>query len=253
MLDEARRLQIDELRLNRAEELLEITFKSRALLRRALTHPSAVMDLADSFTQFSLIGDAVVVQTVAHHVRDLRADATSALHFVKDHQIISIEENTASRENLSKVASDRSMGSLLFLPPELEKARSELHIDLLRKALCGVIGGLQEDQGPEVASAKAWSWLLMDFNKRIAYYAAGRASVRRIAVSKCVELARKKYGASTFECREALAPGEKGSRHFVISVYYAGRLLGVGKASSKQEAKQRAAINAWANKSTWPD
>lgn len=220
-------------KLTALETLLQVTFRDRSLLLRAVTHHSCCPETAvrDSYDTLEFLGDAIIGSHVVEHIYRSFPNASEG-------EMTSLKSEVVSRRVLARV------GQKLGLFPHIrvdidnlrtfnERSRDSLCADVLE----AIVGAIQIDQGAEVTHAfiartifpmvTQLSQQSLDTNPK------GR--LQKIVLLRSGNLPRYRVLEQS---------GRNNDRVFTVGVFEHDVLLGLGKASSIKEAGRLAARQA---------
>ncbi|HET7639340.1 MAG TPA: ribonuclease III [Ktedonobacteraceae bacterium] len=215
------------------EALLQITFKDRSLLQRAITHHSCCPETAirDSYDTLEFLGDAILGAHVVEYIFRNFPDASEG-------EMTALKSEVVSRRVLSKIGQE--IGLFPYICVDIanmrtfnERSRDSLCTDVLE----AIIGAIHIDQGPEAARAFVAHTILpvvsqvskqtLDTNPK------GR--LQKIVLQRSNSLPRYRVLEQS---------GRNNDRIFTVGVFEREFLLGLGKASSIKEAGRMAAREA---------
>jgi len=208
---------------------LGVEFSDRALLRRALTHPSYSLEQGgDDYERLEFLGDAVLGWVVASRLYNDFPDLPEGL-------LTRMKAALASGKTLADVARALGLGeAMLFGRGAVKEATRD---SVLENAFEAVVGAVFLDKGPEAAS----DFVLRVLGDRIEPTALLSATAD--AKTRLQELTQSRgAGLPSYEI-----VGQSGPAHdprFTAVVCVAGKVTGTGTGTSKQEAQQAAAASA---------
>src|SRR6266487_6209200 len=134
-------------KLAELEALLQVTFRDRSLLQRAITHHSCCPETAvqDSYDTLEFLGDAIISAHVVEHIYRTFPDAAEG-------EMTTLKSEAVSRRILAKIG--QRLGLFPFIRVDIanlrtfnERSRDSLCADVLE----ALVGTIQVDQGPEAA------------------------------------------------------------------------------------------------------
>src|SRR3989440_10455654 len=134
-------------KLAELEALLQVTFRDRSLLQRAITHHSCCPETAvrDSYDPLEFLGDAIISAHVVKHIYRTFPNAT-------DGEMTSLKSEVVSRRILAQIG--QALGLFPYIRVDIanlrtfnERSRDSLCADVLE----ALVGAIQIDQGPEAA------------------------------------------------------------------------------------------------------
>jgi ribonuclease III len=219
--------------LEALEELLQVTFRDRSLLLRAVTHHSCCPDTAvhDSYDTLEFLGDAIIGAHVVEHIYRTFPDASEG-------EMTSLKSEVVSRRILARIG--QQMGLFPFIRVDIANLRT--FNDRSRDSLCAdvleaLVGAIQIDQGPAVAR---------DFVARLILPMASQLNHHSIDTNpkgKLQKIVLRRSG-NLPRYRVLEQSGHTNDRVFTVGVFERDFLLGMGKASSIKEAGRLAAREA---------
>ncbi len=195
----------NEDKLVELEALLQVTFRDRSLLQRAVTHHSCCSETAvhDSYDTLEFLGDAIIGAHVVEHIYRTFPDASEG-------EMTSLKSEVVSRRILAKIG--QALGLFPYIRVDIanlrtfnERSRDSLCADVLE----ALVGAIQIDQGPEAA--------------------------RDFILQRSGSLPRYRVLEQS---------GRNNDRVFTVGVFEQDLLLAMGKASSIKEAGRLAARQA---------
>src|SRR5712691_159292 len=134
-------------KLEELEALLQVSFRDRSLLLRAVTHHSCCPETAihDSYDTLEFLGDAIIGAHVVEHIYRTFPDASEG-------EMTSLKSEVVSRRILARIA--QKLGLFPYIQVDIanlrtfnERSRDSLCADVLE----AVIGAILIDQGHEAA------------------------------------------------------------------------------------------------------
>src|SRR5437868_7638094 len=137
----------NEDKLGELEALLQINFRDRSLLRRAITHHSCCPETAvhDSYDTLEFLGDAIIAAHVVEYIYRSFPDASEG-------EMTALKSEVVSRRILARIG--QKLGLFPYICVDVanlrtfnERSRDSLCADVLE----ALVGAIQIDQGPEVA------------------------------------------------------------------------------------------------------
>jgi ribonuclease III len=223
----------NEDKLEELEALLQVTFRDRSLLLRAVTHHSCCPETAvhDSYDTLEFLGDAIIGAHVVEHIYRTFPDASEG-------EMTSLKSEVVSRRILARIG--QQLGLFPYIRVDIanlrtfnDRSRDSLSADVLE----ALVGAMQIDQGPEVARdfvartilpmVSQLSQQTLDSNPK------GR--LQKIVLQRSGNLPRYRVLEQS---------GRNNDRVFIVGVFEQDFLLGIGKASSIKEAGRIAAREA---------
>src|SRR5947199_5059830 len=137
----------NEDKLAELEALLQVTFRDRSLLQRAITHHSCCPEspVQDSYDTLEFLGDAIISAHVVEHIYRSLPDAPEG-------EMTSLKSEVVSRRILARIG--QKLGLFPYIRVDIANLRT--FNDRSRDSLCAdvleaLVGAIQIDQGPEVA------------------------------------------------------------------------------------------------------
>ncbi len=214
--------------LERAEELIGYAFDDPTLLKKALTHPSAVEGhaLEDSYERLEFLGDALLGAIVSAYLYQHHPE-------MDEGELTRAKTSLVSGEHLSDVADDLGLGPCIFLGESEHGTNNRglrSALENVYEALCGALyldGGrlvferfvrrtvLAEPMLPDVFVETSPKSLLQEFAQQ------------QLHLSPVYELVSR--------------VGPPHSPTFTFEVRVGERTLGTGVGASKKEAEKAAA------------
>jgi len=222
----------DSARVDRAEEILGRTFTDRELLRRALTHPSAVEDTdADGFYErLEFLGDSVLGFIIAEETFD-------RFPTMREGGMTRIKVSLVAGSVLSGVA--RELGLLdALIVGESERGTGGRGLNsALENAYEALTAALYIDGGLDAAR----EWVLRTLGPLITEDAAATPENPK---SRLQELVQARGESPVYQTTAIEGPPH--DRTFSVTVDVAGVRLGEGSGRTKREAEAAAATVALA-------
>src|ERR1700730_2062925 len=139
----------NEDKLVELEVLLQVTFRDRSLLQRAVTHHSCCSETAvhDSYDTLEFLGDAIIGAHVVEHIYRTVPDASEG-------EMTSLKSEVVSRRILAKIG--QALGLFPYIRVDIanlrtfnERSRDSLCADVLE----ALVGAIHLDHGAETARA----------------------------------------------------------------------------------------------------
>lgn len=215
------------------ETLLQVTFRDRSLLLRAVTHHSCCPETAvqDSYDTLEFLGDAIIGAHVVEHIYRSFPNASEG-------EMTSLKSEVVSRRILARV------GQKLGLFPHIrvdidnlrtfnERSRDSLCADVLE----AIVGAIQIDQGTEVVH---------EFVARTIFPMVTQLSQQSLDTNPKGRLQKivLRRSGNLPRYRVLEQSGRNNDRIFTVGVFEHDVLLGLGRASSIKEAGRLAAREA---------
>ncbi len=222
------------------EQRLDYGFQNPDLLRRALTHPSAVSDRGaagqlESYQRLEFLGDRVLGLVIADMLAAAFPEADEGgLH--RRHAAM------VRKETCAEVGAELGIGEALFLGEGEENSGGRAKETILGDACEAVIGAVYTDGGLETARAvieRMW-------RPRMAH----RNRSQRDAKSTLQEWAQGQ-GLSVPRYNVVGESGPAHAPHFTVRVEIDPFVPATGEGSSKREAEQSAAATLLIREGVW--
>jgi ribonuclease-3 len=216
------------------EDVLEVRFRDRDLLRQALVHRSYL----NENPQFELphnerlefLGDAVLELIVTEHL---------FAHYDKpEGELTNWRASLVKGEMLASVAQKMQLESALYLSKgEAKDTNSKARRYILANAVEAVIGATYLDQGYDMAKHLVKKFILGELPNII------EKKLYLDPKSKFQEAAQEHVGITpSYKVLEQSGPDH--AKHFVIGVFLNEEQVATGEGTSKQEAQINAAQKA---------
>src|SRR5437588_1653572 len=220
-------------KLAELEALLQVTFRDRSLLQRAITHHSCCPETSvrDSYDTLEFLGDAIISAHVVEHIYRTFPNASEG-------EMTSLKSEVVSRRVLAKIGQE--LGLFPFIRVDIanlrtfnERSRDSLCADVLE----AIVGAILIDQGAEMAR---------DFVARIILPVVHKLSQQTLDTNPKGRLQKivLQRSGSLPRYRVLEQSGRNNDRVFTVGVFERDFLLGLGKASSIKEAGRIAAREA---------
>jgi ribonuclease-3 len=223
----------NEDKLAELEALLQITFRDRSLLQRAVTHHSCCPETAvqDSYDTLEFLGDAILGVHVVEYIFRTFPESTEG-------EMTALKSEVVSRRVLSKIG--QALGLFPFI--RIDTSNMRTFNDRSKDSLCtdvleAIIGAIHIDQGPEVARdfiVRTVLPVVADVNQQT-LDTNPKGRLQKIVLQRSGSLPRYRVLEQS---------GRNNDRAFTVGVYEQDLLLGLGKASSIKEAGRLAAREA---------
>src|ERR1700694_3845041 len=215
------------------EALLQVTFRDRSLLERAITHHSCCPETAvqDSYDTLEFLGDAIISAHVVEHIYRSVPKASEG-------EMTALKSEVVSRRILAKIG--QALGLFPYIRVDIanlrtfnERSRDSLCADVLE----ALVGAIQIDQGPETAR---------DFVARTILPVIAPLSQQSLDTNPKGRLQKiiLQRSGSLPRYRVLEQSGRNNDRVFTVGVFEQDLLLAMGKASSIKEAGRLAARQA---------
>jgi len=220
-------------KLAELEALLQVTFRDRSLLQRAITHHSCCPETAvqDSYDTLEFLGDAIISAHVVEHIYRTFPNASEG-------EMTSLKSEVVSRRVLAQIG--QKLGLFPYIRVDVanlrtfnERSRDSLCADVLE----ALVGAIQIDQGPEAARnfvARVILPVVSQLNQQ-SLDANPKGRLQKIILRRSGNLPRYRVLEQS---------GRNNDRVFTVGVFEQDLLLGIGTASSIKEAGRLAARSA---------
>src|SRR6266487_1098135 len=220
-------------KLAELEALLQVTFRDRSLLQRAITHHSCCPETAvhDSYDTLEFLGDAIIAAHVVEHIYRSFPNASEG-------EMTAIKSEVVSRRILARIG--QQLGLFPYIRVDVanlrtfnERSRDSLCADVLE----ALVGAIQIDQGSEVAR---------DFVARVILPMVSQLSQQSLDTNPKGRLQKiiLRRSGNLPRYRVLDQSGRNNDRVFTVGVFEQDFLLGIGTASSIKEAGRIAARTA---------
>jgi ribonuclease-3 len=218
--------------VDRLARQLGYAFRDADLLEAALTHRSAQSRHNE---RLEFLGDAVLGLVSAEALWQRFPDATEG-------QLTRLRAQLVKRETLAAVARDLALGQYLRLGPGELRSGGHARDSILADALEAVIGAVYLDGGWAAAAA-----VVLDlFDEAILRASEGPGVGDH--KTRLQELVARHFGRPPVYRLQDEGPDH--DKRFFATVVVAGVVRGSGTGSSKKQAEQDAAREAWEQLST---
>src|SRR5881398_1872178 len=138
---------VNEEKLDELEALLQVKFRDRSLLRRAVTHHSCCPETSvqDSYDTLEFLGDAIIGAHVVEYIYRTYPGASEG-------EMTALKSEVVSRRILARIG--QKLGLFPFIRVDIANMRT--FNDRSRDSLCAdvleaIVGAIHIDQGGEVA------------------------------------------------------------------------------------------------------
>ena len=221
-------------RLAGVEKACSYQFVDKALLERAITHPSAVEGhaLADSYERLEFLGDSLLGAIVA-------AEVFRRFPSLDEGELTRLKIALVSGDMLSRVAEEAGLAQYIIMGEAERGTGARGMRSMLEDVYEALVGAIHLDGGPKAAHDFVWSTL----GDRIE---AGISVVPLNPKSVFQEVAQRELRATP----SYKLVGEDGPAHdpvFTSVALVGNRRLGKGTGSSKKLSEANAALNALEN------
>lgn len=220
-------------KLAELETLLQITFRDRSILQRAITHHSCCPEtpVHDSYDTLEFLGDAIISAHVVEHIYRSFPDASEG-------EMTSLKSEVVSRRILARIG--QKLGLFPYIRVDVANLRT--FNDRSRDSLCAdvleaLVGAIQIDQGPEATR---------DFVARVILPMVSQLSEQSLDTNPKGRLQKiiLQRSGNLPRYRVLEQSGQNNDRVFTVGVFEQDLLLGIGTASSIKEAGRMAARQA---------
>ena len=222
-----------EEKLKELEALLQLRFRDRSLLLRAVTHHSCCPDTAvrDSYDTLEFLGDAIISAHVVEYIYRNYPNASEG-------EMTALKSEVVSRRILARIG--QQIGLFPYIRVDIinlrtfnERSRDSLCADVLE----ALVGAIQIDQGPEVARDFVARFILPVVSQlnHLSIDTNPKGKLQKIVLQRSGNLPRYRVLEQS---------GHTNDRLFTVGVFEHDFLLGMGKASSIKEAGRLAAREA---------
>ncbi|SRR6266571_4709554 len=219
--------------LGELEIQLQVTFRDRSLLQRAITHHSCCPETAvhDSYDTLEFLGDAIIAAHVVEHIYRSFPNASEG-------EMTAIKSEVVSRRILARIG--QQLGLFPYIRVDVanlrtfnERSRDSLCADVLE----ALVGAIQIDQGPEAARAFIARTILpmVEYLSRQTLDTNPKGRLQKVVLQRSGSLPRYRVLEQS---------GQNNDRVFTVGVFEHDFLLAIGKASSIKEAGRVAAREA---------
>lgn len=220
-------------KLSALEEKINITFKSKDLLRTALTHRSYLnenpQESREHNERLEFLGDAVLELVVTEYLyknyKNPEGDLTSW------------RAALVNTQTMAEVAGALGLNTFLYLSKGEAKDTGKARQAILANTMEALIGAVYLDRGYKTAQMLIKNHIISRLPEIL------EKGLWRDSKSFFQEMAQEKEGITpTYKVLSEEGPDH--DRVFRIGVYIGEDLVGEGEGSSKQEAEQAAATDA---------
>ncbi len=220
-------------KLAELEALLQVTFRDRSLLQRAITHHSCCPETAvqDSYDTLEFLGDAIISAHVVEYIYRNFPNASEG-------EMTSLKSEVVSRRILARLG--QKLGLFPYICVDVANLRT--FNDRSRDSLCAdvleaLVGAIQIDQGPEAAR---------NFVARVILPVVSQLSQQSLDTNPKGRLQKiiLRRSGNLPRYRVLEQSGRNNDRVFTVGVFEQDFLLGIGTASSIKEAGRIAARTA---------
>ena len=218
--------------IKKVENIIGYKFKDKALLIRALTHSSAIMDNPSllSYERLEYLGDAVLDLLVTTLLYNSYPDKSEGW-------MTKVRASIVSETPLAQIAKDLDLGRFLILGKGTENAGGRELSSILSDSIEALIGALYIDGG--IATAQKFIIPYME-NKLHESIKQGKYFDYKTSLQELMQ----KNGNVTIKYELLTEEGPPHDRVFTTSVVVEGKILGKGIGKSKKASQQDAAKQA---------
>lgn len=224
-------------KLNDLENIIDIQFKDKELLKHSLIHRSYVNEILDqkieSNERIEFLGDAVLEIIITEYL------------FFKypkrpEGELTSFRAATVNTKSLAKTAQQIDLGKYIYMSKGEKLTGGEERPYILANTFEALLGAIYLDQGFSTAKK---------FIERVLIPKIENIVDNRLDIdskSRLQETAQAKLGITpTYKLIEATGPDH--NKNFVMSVIIGKHVFGTGEGGNKQEAEENAAEDALKN------
>src|SRR5438552_9738659 len=224
---------VNEEKLDELEALLQVKFRDRSLLQRAVTHHSCCPETSvqDSSGTLDFLGDAIIGAHVVEYIYRTYPGASEG-------EMTALKSGVVSRRILARIG--QKLGLFPYIRVDIANLRT--FNDRSRDSLCAdvleaLVGAIQIDQGPEVAR---------EFVARVILPMVSQLSQQSLDTNPKGRLQKiiLQRSGNLPRYRVLDQSGRNNDRVFTVGVFEQDFLLGRGTASSIKEAGRMAAREA---------
>ncbi len=224
--------------LNQLERRIDVNFSDKILLKNVFVHRSYLNEHKGfelpSNEKLEFLGDSVLslitsVYLYRHYPALVEGDYTE------------IKSAIVKTESLAQAAAELSLGDYLYLSHGEEQGGGRNNKNILADTFEALIGAIFLNIGFDEAYRFVGEYL---FKNKLDYIVKNKLYLS--SKSKLQELIQGKYKTTpTYKVLEEKGPEHK--RIFKVGVFFDSKKLGIGIASSKKEAEEKAAKIAFEN------
>jgi ribonuclease III len=215
--------------LEELEQRLGVSFSDRALLLRALTHPSYSLEHGgDDYERLEFLGDSILGWVVATHL-------FAAFPALDEGSLTRMKVALTSGRTLAEVAREIDLGPwILFGRGAVREATRDSVLENVFESLCGAV---YLESGAEAARAFVLRWLdgRVDPDALLATVADPKSRLQEHTQGLGL-------GLPVYEIVDRSGPAH--DPRFTATVRVGAEILGSGEGGSKQDAQQAAAVAA---------
>lgn len=216
------------------EKKTKIVFKDKNLLMQAFIHRSYINENPKTGLshneRLEFLGDAVLELVVTDYLYKKYSNYTEG-------ELTAIRSSLVNATTISESASETGMNDFLLLSKGEAKDNGKARLYILSNTYEAYIGAVYLDQGYEKARDFITNSLLHKTDEIV------KNKLWRDAKSLVQEKAQEfSFGTPSYQVLDENGPDH--DKHFTVGIYFAKDLIAEGRGKSKQEAEQKAALNA---------
>ncbi len=213
------------------EKIIGVKFKSREILKEALTHRSYLNEKSHQKMKHNerleFLGDAVLELIVTEYLY-------KKYPLTAEGELTNFRAALVKAPTLFQVASELNLNNFLFLSRGEEKDLGKARQYILANAIEALIGAIYLDRGYDVTRSFIEKFILDPLVEDI------KIKGLRDAKSLFQEKAQEVEGVTPlYKILSEWGPDH--NKHFIAGVYLGDKLVAEGEGASKQEAHQSAA------------
>lgn len=217
------------------EEIIEYSFRDKALLKLALTHsstlPRDVKNKVGCNERLEFIGDGFLDAIIGSHLYDILPDE-------EEGRLTKIRAAIVCESSLARVGKEKHLNDFLLLGRGEENAGGRKKDSIIADSVEALIGAIYMDRGYEAAR----DFVLKTFEAII------RDGLNHKINNDYKSLLQEEYQKrGDFDAIEYVLEKEEGPSHdksFFVNLMYKGKVIGKGKGKKKKDAEQEAAKEA---------
>jgi ribonuclease-3 len=216
------------------EKKTKIVFKDKNLLMQAFIHRSYINENPKTNLshneRLEFLGDAVLELVVTDYLYEKYPNYTEG-------ELTAIRSALVNASIISEAASKTGMNDFLLLSKGEAKDNGKARLYILSNTYEAYIGAIYLDQGYETACDFIITSLLYKTDEIV------KNKLWRDAKSLVQEKAQEfSFGTPSYKILDEMGPDH--DKHFTVGILFGQDLIAEGKGKSKQEAEQKAALNA---------
>lgn len=220
--------------LQRLEEAIGHEFRDRALLERAVTHPSLTQDRTDglqNYQRLEFLGDAVLQLILTETLYDL---------FPSDREGLLSKRRSALANGtfLAGLAREIGLDAALRLSASEESSGGRNRDAALEDAFEALIGAIYLDSDIDRVRRVVLG-IYGDLGERLA-----NVEDRENPKGRLQELVQPMHGNNALRYEVQQIEGEDHAREYIVAVRLEDRTVGTGRGTSKKQAEEAAAREA---------